>query len=79
MVYDVVMHRSQIFLEEWQYETLKARAERNGQSISELVRVILNEHLAEDQNKALQLLESLDGLGKSNHQARNLDERLYKK
>ena len=79
MVYDVVMHRSQIFLEEWQYETLKARAERNGQSISELVRVILNEHLAEDQHKALQLLESLDGLGKSNHQARNLDERLYKK
>jgi hypothetical protein len=79
MVYNVVMHRSQIFLEEWQYETLKARAERTGLSISEVVRVILNEHLAEDQNKALHLLESLNGIGKSKHQARNLDERLYKK
>jgi hypothetical protein len=73
------MHRSQIFLEEWQYETLKAQAERNGQSISELVRVILNEHLAENRSKALQLLESLNGIGKSPHQARDVDKRLYRK
>ena len=39
------MHRAQLLIEDWQYETLKARAERQGRSISELVREILSEHL----------------------------------
>jgi hypothetical protein len=32
------MHRTQILLDEWQYEKLKAAAEREGRSISSLVR-----------------------------------------
>jgi hypothetical protein len=33
-----IMHRTQIMLDEWQYEKLKAAAEREGRSISSLVR-----------------------------------------
>jgi hypothetical protein len=39
------MHRSQIIIEDWQYETLKAWAEREGKSISQLMREILDERL----------------------------------
>jgi hypothetical protein len=35
------MHRAQILIEEWQYDTLRAEAEREGKSISEIVRAIL--------------------------------------
>ncbi len=78
------MHRPQIVLEEWQYETLKARAKRSGQTVSELVQTILSEHLAVERNvevqtAALQLLESLDGIASSPQQAGNVDERLYRK
>jgi hypothetical protein len=37
------MHRAQILLEEWQFEMLKAKAQREGKSVSELVREILAE------------------------------------
>ena len=39
------MHRTQLLLEDWQYEALKARAERSGRSLSDIVREILAAHL----------------------------------
>ena len=36
------MHRTQILLEEWQYEMLKARSEREGRSVSDIVREVLS-------------------------------------
>ena len=38
-------HRTQILLEGWQHAALKNLAEREGGSISDLVRRILSEHL----------------------------------
>jgi plasmid stability protein len=35
------MHRTQIILEEWQYQALRARAAQEGRSLSEVVREIL--------------------------------------
>lgn len=46
MMYDVYMHRTQLLLEEWQYEALRTRAEREGRSLSALVREILRISLA---------------------------------
>lgn len=37
------MYRAQILIEEWQFDTLKAEAEREGKSISEVVREILTD------------------------------------
>jgi hypothetical protein len=37
------VHRSQILLEEWQYQYLSDRAKREGKSISQLVRELLTE------------------------------------
>jgi hypothetical protein len=46
MMYDVtIMHRTQLLLEEWQYEALKAMAESEGRSLSSVVRDILARHL----------------------------------
>ena len=39
------MHRTQLLLEEWQYEELKVMSEREGRSISELVREMVSERL----------------------------------
>ena len=37
-----IMHRTQILLEEWQYEALKSRADRQGKSLSELIRDLVS-------------------------------------
>lgn len=39
-------HRTQLSLEGWQYESLKARGEREGRSLSDLVREAVTEYLA---------------------------------
>jgi len=39
------MQRTQILLDDWQYEALKARAQREGRSMSELLRRILDANL----------------------------------
>ena len=39
------MQRTQILLEDWQYQALKARAQREGRSMSDLLRQILDAHL----------------------------------
>ena len=40
-----IMHRTQILLDEWQYEKLKAASEREGRSISSLVREAVSAYL----------------------------------
>ncbi|MBI3045814.1 MAG: ribbon-helix-helix protein, CopG family [Betaproteobacteria bacterium] len=39
------MQRTQILLDDWQYQALKARAQREGRSMSDLLRQILDAHL----------------------------------
>jgi Arc/MetJ-type ribon-helix-helix transcriptional regulator len=58
------MHRAQILLESEQHEALAAIAHGEGRSISELVREIVRQHLAErdDQAQRLGELRALEGL-----------------
>ena len=53
------MHRTQLLLEEWQYEALRGRAERDAKSISALVREILSAHLAQPGHHKLDLIEGV--------------------
>lgn len=57
------MHRTQILLEEWQYETLRARAEREGRSLSGLIRELLQNALAETPSSTGNSLDALEGVG----------------
>lgn len=62
-MYCVTMHRTQIILVDWQYQALRARAERVGRSISELVREILRNALAQRLPQRKGRLEEIDGVG----------------
>lgn len=53
------MHRTQLMLEEWQYEALRGRAESEGRSISDLVRDILKAHLKQPQRGRLSRIEGV--------------------
>lgn len=54
------MHRTQISLEDWQYQVLRARAEQEGRSISDLVREILRTALVSHRKEGL---EDIEGIG----------------
>jgi plasmid stability protein len=56
------MHRTQILLEEWQYQTLLARAEQEGRSISEVIREILHNTLAPTSRRKRRL-KTIEGIG----------------
>lgn len=56
------MHRTQIILEEWQYQALRARAEQENRSISDLVRDILRQTLAQPPRETSRL-EEIEGVG----------------
>ncbi len=72
-----VMHRAQIILEEWQFEALKSLAEREGKSISAVVRKILTQKLKRKKSKRL---ESIMGIGTgSDVSGRDHDRALYDK
>lgn len=49
-------------LEDWQYQTLRARAEQEGRSISELVREILHKNLVPSSRRKNRLKE-IEGIG----------------
>ncbi|MBW2263359.1 MAG: hypothetical protein JRG91_15450 [Deltaproteobacteria bacterium] len=69
------MHRAQIILEEWQHEALKSLAEREGKSISAVVRQILTAKLGRRKSKKL---ESIMGIGTgSDISGRDHDRALY--
>ena len=57
-----IMHRTQLSLESWQYEALKARARREGKSLAAVVRDILSSHLETDARRAAQRLEQVAGV-----------------
>jgi hypothetical protein len=68
------MHRSQILMEEWQYEALKSLAESEGRSISDLVREIIGNYLEKDREKSL---SQLKGLGADEARGKHHDHYLY--
>jgi hypothetical protein len=41
-------HRTQISLDDWQYESLKARAEREDRSLSDVIREAVTEYLVDE-------------------------------
>jgi predicted DNA-binding ribbon-helix-helix protein len=53
------MHRTQISLEEWQYESLRAQAEREGRSLAALIREILTKHLKPSARSRLREIEGV--------------------
>lgn len=57
------MHRTQLNLDEWQYEALRSRAEREERSISDLVREILAAALRPLRGVPRRRLEDLAGIG----------------
>ena len=57
MMYSI-MHRTQLLLHDWQYAALKARAAREGKSLSALVREIVSAHLDRKASK-LDLIEGI--------------------
>jgi len=57
------MHRTQLLLEDWQYEALRGRAEREGRSLSALVRDILGASLTMSSPAARGGLDAIAGIG----------------
>jgi hypothetical protein len=58
-----IMHRTQILLDRWQYEQLKAAAEREGRSLSSLVRDAVTLFLEGSHRKTATKLAEIGGLG----------------
>jgi plasmid stability protein len=56
------MHRTQLILEDWQYQALRARAEQEGRSLSDLVREILRDALTEPPRRK-DRLSGIEGVG----------------
>ena len=78
MMYYIIMHRTQLMLESWQYEALRLRAERSALSISEVVRQILTQHLSTKERPAgIYRIEGIGSNGGSS--ARDHDAFLYGK
>lgn len=55
------MHRTQLLLKDWHYETLRDRAEQEGISISAYVRKLLDQQLSRKKNSKAKLA-SIRGL-----------------
>lgn len=73
------MQRTQILLDDWQYEALKARAQREGRSMSELLRQILDAHLGKSRTRTPRLAD-IRALGKDRTaRGRDHDRFLYGK
>lgn len=71
------MHRTQIILEDWQYQVLRAQAEQQGRSMSELVRNILGNALSPPSRPKRRLSE-IEGVGEdAASYGRDHDQFLY--
>lgn len=64
-------HRTQISLDEWQYESLKARAQREGRSLSDVVREAVTEYLVDDTDgvASRRRLSEIRGIGSDSETA----------
>ena len=72
------MQRTQLLLEEWQHQRLKAMAEREGRSLSDLVREILTRHLQPKSGRARRGLAAIEAAGADPHASgRNHDQFLH--
>jgi hypothetical protein len=72
------MYRTQLLLEEWQYQSLKSRAEKKGDSISSLVREAVDRYLDEGHAARSGSLDELCGIGRdAGLGARDHDRVLY--
>jgi hypothetical protein len=70
-------HRTQVLLEDWQHAALKSLAERNGVSISDLVRRMLSQRLR-PRSSAGKGLTAIAGIGRDRHATgRDHDRWLY--
>ena len=73
------MHRTQIILEDWQYQVLRAKAEREGRSMSDLIREILHTTLSQPSRQQNRLGE-IEGVGEdAATYGRDHDQYLYGK
>jgi hypothetical protein len=73
-----IMHRTQIMLEDWQYEQLRTAAERQGRSISSLVRDAVTRLFRGSPHRAATKLADIGGLGADpDGRGRDHDEVLY--
>lgn len=71
------MQRTQILLEDWQVEALKAESQREGTSLSGLIRTLVAQHL--DAPRDDSGLDDLAGIVKTGKRARrHHDEVLYR-
>ena len=57
------MKRAQVILEPWQYDTLKARSEKDGRSFSECVREAITLYLGRSPQSDVDPLDAIVGLG----------------
>ncbi len=74
------MRRSQLILEEWQYESLRALSEREGKSVSGKLREMLSEYLSEKGKGARSKLREIEGIGAdAKASGRDHDQHLYGK
>ena len=73
------MHRTQIQLEERQFRYLKAKARRNGKSISALLRELVDHHIHEQAESGNDPLMEIVGMveGPAGATARNHDAYLF--
>lgn len=73
------MQRIHILLDDWQYEALKARAQREGRSMSELLRRILDAHLRKSASRTPRLADIRAGGKDRTARGRDHDRFLYGK
>ena len=71
------LHRTQLMLEDWHYEYLKNAAEREGKSLSEMLRDILSKYI-DERGTALKHLSEIAGIGADDEASgRDHDRWLY--
>lgn len=72
------MHRTQIQLDDGQYELLKAMAEREGKSLSQLVREAVSAYIRKRSRRTKVRLSDIEGIGEdSEASGREHDRFLY--
>ena len=72
------MQRTQVLLDDWQYEALKARAQREGRSMSDLLREMLDSHLGKSATRGPRLADIRGVSDDREAQGRDHDRFLYR-
>lgn len=73
------MQRAQVILENWQYDTLKARSEKDGRSFSEVVREAVSLYLGRAPRATNDPLDAIAGIGADpGESGRTHDRYLYR-